>query len=46
MEKDLSQQGLSVFEQIKQTDEKGNEFWMARQLAKTLDYTDFRNFSV
>ena len=45
MKKDLSQQGLSVFEQIKQTDEKGNEFWMARQLAKTLDYTDFRNFS-
>ena len=45
MKKDLSQQRLSVFEQIKQTDEKGNEFWMARQLAKTLDYTDFRNFS-
>lgn len=35
---------LSVFEQIKQTDENGNEFWMARQLAKSLDYTDFRNF--
>ena len=45
MKKDLSQQRLSVFEQIKQTDEQGNEFWMARQLAKTLDYTDFRNFS-
>lgn len=45
MKKDLSQQRLSVFEQIKQTDENGNEFWMARQLAKTLDYTDFRNFS-
>lgn len=45
MKKDLSQQGLSVFEQIKQTDENGNEFWMARQLAKALDYTDFRNFS-
>ncbi len=35
---------LSVFEQIKQIDENGNEFWMARQLAKSLDYTDFRNF--
>lgn len=45
MKKDVSQQGLSVFEQIKQADENGNEFWMARQLAKVLDYTDFRNFS-
>ena len=26
------------------TDENGNEFWGARQLAKVLEYTDFRNF--
>ncbi len=44
MKKDISKQGLSLFEQIKQTDENGNEFWLARLLAKTLDYTDFRNF--
>ncbi|BDQ12744.1 DNA damage-inducible protein D [Sediminibacterium sp. TEGAF015] len=43
MAKQISK-NLSVFEQIKQIDENGNEFWMARQLAKTLDYTDFRNF--
>lgn len=36
---------LSIFEKIRQTDENGNEFWMARQLAKALDYTDFRNFN-
>ena len=45
MAKELSKKVLSVFEQIKQTDENGNEFWMARQLAKALEYTDFRNFT-
>lgn len=32
------------FEEIKQTDEEGNEFWYARALAKVLDYSDYRNF--
>ena len=45
MAKELSKKVLSIFEQIKQTDENGNEYWMARQLAKALEYTDFRNFS-
>jgi len=44
MTTELSQRDLSVFEQIKQTDEYGNEYWGARQLAKVLEYTDFRNF--
>ena len=44
MVKEISKKVLSVFEQIKQTDQNGNEFWMARQLAKALEYTDFRNF--
>jgi DNA-damage-inducible protein D len=44
MAKEISRQALSVFEQIRQTDENGNEFWAARQLSKTLEYTDFRNF--
>jgi DNA-damage-inducible protein D len=44
MAKEISKQALTVFEQIKQTDENGNEFWGARQLAKVLEYTDFRNF--
>jgi DNA-damage-inducible protein D len=42
MAKELIQQ--SVFEKLKQTDETGNEFWSARELAKILDYTDYRNF--
>jgi DNA-damage-inducible protein D len=45
MAKEISNSGLSVFEQIKNTDENGNEFWMARQLSKALDYADFRNFT-
>ena len=34
----------TVFEQIKKVDEKGNEYWGARELSKVLEYTDFRNF--
>lgn len=45
MTKELSKKVLSIFEQIKHTDENGNEFWMARKLAKALEYTDFRNFT-
>jgi DNA-damage-inducible protein D len=44
MADEVSTNNLSVFEQIRQTDENGNEFWLARQLAKVLDYADFRNF--
>jgi DNA-damage-inducible protein D len=44
MAKEIIKTALTVFEQIKQTDSNGNEFWMARQLAKVLEYTDFRNF--
>ena len=44
MKNELSKQGLSVFEQIRQIDSNKNEFWGARQLAKALEYTDFRNF--
>ena len=44
MKKKIGKIGLSVFEKIKHTDESGHEYWMARQLAKTLDYSDFRNF--
>lgn len=44
MAKEISKQTLSVFEQIKKVDENGNEYWSARQFAKALGYTDFRNF--
>ena len=45
MAKELSKDVLSIFEQIKHKEENGNEFWMARELAKVLEYSDFRNFS-
>ena len=33
-----------TFEDIKHTDEYGNEYWYARELSKILKYTDWRNF--
>ena len=44
MSKGLSKPGLTLFEQIKKIDEKGNEFWSARDLAKVLEYSEFRHF--
>jgi DNA-damage-inducible protein D len=32
------------FETIKRIDKNGKEFWSARELAKVLEYTDYRNF--
>jgi len=43
MENQPNEQLMSVFEQIKHTDNNGNEFWMARQLARVIEYADFRN---
>jgi len=34
----------TIFEQIKKIDENGIEFWSARDLAKILEYADYRNF--
>jgi DNA-damage-inducible protein D len=45
MANELSKKAKNIFEQIRRVDEYGNEYWGARQLAKALDYTDFRNFS-
>ena len=44
MQNELSNPNQTVFEQIKETDQNGNEFWGARKLSKVLEYTDFRNF--
>jgi DNA-damage-inducible protein D len=35
---------LSVFEQIRKTDSNGNEYWSAREMAKVLEYSDYRHF--
>jgi DNA-damage-inducible protein D len=42
---ELSNINQSIFEQLKEVDENGNEFWSARKLSKALDYNEFRNFT-
>ncbi len=44
MAKEISNRKPLVFEQIKEIDEKGNEFWGARKLSKILEYSEFRHF--
>lgn len=34
----------ATFESIKALDDNGNEFWPARQLAKVLEYSEYRHF--
>ena len=34
----------ATFEAIRKMDEKGNEFWSARQLSKVLQYSEYRHF--
>lgn len=43
-EKDLMQQHSETFESIRHFDENGNEYWLARQLAKVLEYSEYRHF--
>ncbi len=35
----------SIFEKIRRVDENGIEYWMARELGKALNYSDFGNFT-
>lgn len=44
MDKNIEQSHHQTFEDIKQVDENGNEFWYARAFSKVLGYADFRNF--
>ncbi|MDD4968006.1 MAG: DNA damage-inducible protein D [Paludibacter sp.] len=44
MENKLSKKAQNIFEQIRQVDEYGNEFWSARDLGKVLEYSEFRHF--
>ncbi len=41
---EITQPRVSSFELIKRTNEHGQECWSARQLAKALEYSDYRNF--
>lgn len=44
MENKLSNQNLTVFEQIKKLDENNNEYWTARDLSTVLEYSEYRHF--
>ena len=35
---------ISVFEKIKHINEKGMEYWLAREIARTLEYSEYRHF--
>lgn len=41
---DVARQHHATFEEIRQTDETGNDYWQARLLAKVLDYSEYRHF--
>jgi DNA-damage-inducible protein D len=44
MAKELSKPTSSLFEQIKKMDENNHEYWTARDMAKVLNYLEYRNF--
>ena len=43
-DKRIAQQHHATFDGIRQLDLDGNEFWLARQLGKVLDYSEYRHF--
>lgn len=40
----LTKKTTATFESIKKIDENGVEYWLSRDLAKILEYADYRNF--
>jgi DNA-damage-inducible protein D len=44
MGKDVVSQHQETFENIRHTDDSGNEFWLARELSKVLDYSRYQHF--
>lgn len=42
--KHIAQQHHATFDSIRQQDEAGQEYWLARTLAKVLDYSEYRHF--
>jgi len=41
---DIEQQHHETFESIRHVDGKGNEYWLARELARILEYSEYRHF--
>lgn len=46
MNNEINPQEKSVFEQIRHTNEAGHDYWSSRDLARVLNYTDYRNFEL
>ncbi|MCK9450389.1 MAG: DNA damage-inducible protein D [Bacteroidales bacterium] len=44
MNQELKKPNKVVFEEIKEIDNRGNEFWGVRKLSKILEYSEFRHF--
>ena len=44
MAKEISKPGSTLFEEIRKVDNRGNEFWTSRDLAKVLEYSEYRHF--
>ena len=44
MKTKLTRKAVSSFESIKRIDDDGVEYWSSRDLARTLEYKDYRNF--
>lgn len=44
MKNKLSTPNKTIFEQIKRMDQNKNEYWTARDLAKVLEYSEYRHF--
>jgi DNA-damage-inducible protein D len=44
MDDKLSNSKQTIFEQIKRIDQTRNEYWTARDLAKVLEYSEYRHF--
>lgn len=42
--KELKEYKETIFESIKHVDEKGNEYWYARELQKVLEYNNGKIF--
>jgi len=40
----ITKAGQSLFDEIRHEDEQGTEYWLSRELAKVLSYSDYRNF--
>jgi DNA-damage-inducible protein D len=43
-DKKIADQHHATFENIRHVDADGNEYWLARELADVLDYSQYRHF--